>query len=169
MCALAAYVFTSSLFQEQLNVILTRFSWADNAAEFTTGRTELWSYYLTEILNDLKLLLLGQGFTNVMIYSRASHNTVIQLLYQFGILGSVLLIAWFIGYYYEIVGAWRIRNPKMTRIFMILAGTFLPWLAIDILFFDEVFLLSTYAYLGIRELAAEQKEVTITEEGKHRE
>lgn len=169
LCALAAYVFTSSLFQEQLNVILTRFSWADNAAEFTTGRTELWSYYLTEILNDLKLLLLGQGFTNVMIYSRASHNTVIQLLYQFGILGSVLLIAWFIGYYYEIVGAWRIRNPKMTRIFMILAGTFLPWLAIDILFFDEVFLLSTYAYLGIRELAAEQKEVTITEEGKHRE
>lgn len=160
--ALAAYVFTSSLFREQINVILTRFSWADNASEFTTGRTELWRNYLTAILNDVKLLFLGQGFTNVMIYTRASHNSAIQLLYQFGVFGSVLLIAWFLGYYYDIVGVWRIKNPKITRIFMILAGTFLPWMAIDILFFDELFLLSTYAFLGVRELAAEESVRTTT-------
>ena len=80
------YVASSSLFRDKIDVILTRFSWADNASELTTGRTDLWKIYLTAIFDSPRLLLLGQGFTNVLIAPKASHNTLIQLVYQFGIL-----------------------------------------------------------------------------------
>ena len=39
------YVASSSLFRDKIDVILTRFSWADNASELTTGRTDLWKIY----------------------------------------------------------------------------------------------------------------------------
>ena len=35
---------------------------------------------------------------------------------------------------------------------ILLAGALLPWLAIDILFFDELFLITTYAFIGITEM-----------------
>ena len=128
------YVVSSSLFRDKIDVILTRFSWADNASELTTGRTDLWKIYLTAIFDSPRLLLLGQGFTNVLIAPRASHNTLIQLVYQFGIFGGTLLVAWQWGLYREIIGRQRLADVKAIRTAMLAAGAILPWIALDILF-----------------------------------
>jgi len=96
---------------------------------------------LTAIFDSPRLLLLGQGFTNVLIAPRASHNTLIQLVYQFGIFGGTLLVAWQWGLYREIIGRQRLADVKAIRTAMLAAGAILPWIALDILFFDELFLI----------------------------
>ena len=153
------YVASSSLFRDKIDVILTRFSWADNASELTTGRTDLWKIYLTAIFDSPRLLLLGQGFTNVLIAPRASHNTLIQLVYQFGIFGGTLLVAWQWGLYREIIGRQRLADVKAIRTAMLAAGAILPWIALDILFFDELFLIPAYVYIGIQELCSKHKNI----------
>ena len=153
------YVASSSLFRDKIDVILTRFSWADNASELTTGRTDLWKIYLTAIFDSPRLLLLGQGFTNVLIAPKASHNTLIQLVYQFGIFGGTLLVAWQWGLYREIIGRQRLADVKAIRTAMLAAGAILPWIALDILFFDELFLIPAYVYIGIQELCSKRKSI----------
>ena len=151
------YIASSSLFRDKIDMVLTRFSWADNASEFTTGRTDLWKIYLTAIFNSPKLLFLGQGFTNILIAPRASHNTLIQLVYQFGVFGGLLLMAWHWGLYREIVGYPRTGDMKTIRIAMLITGAILPWMAVDILFFDELFLIPAYIFVGISELCSKQQ------------
>lgn len=152
MSGFIVYIGTSAIFQEKIGVIMTRLSWAKDASGFTTGRTDLWRIYLSRIFSDLKLFLLGQGFTNVIIGQHASHNSLIQLVYQLGILGSGLLISWFVALCKDIVGICQARDLRSLPIMILLAGALLPWLAIDILFFDEFFLITTYAFIGITEM-----------------
>lgn len=151
------YIASSSLFQDKIDTILTRFSWANNTSEFTTGRTDLWKLYLTAIFDSQKLLFLGQGFTNVLIAQKSSHNTLIQLVYQFGVFGGALLVAWQWGLYREVVGYQSLADIKVIRTAMLAVGAILPWIAVDILFFDELFLIPTYVFIGIKELCAKQK------------
>ena len=40
---------------------------------------------------------------------------------------------------------------------MLAAGAILPWIALDILFFDELFLIPAYVYIGIQELCSKHK------------
>lgn len=157
LLAFLVYIASSSLFRDKIDTILTRFSWADNTSELTTGRTDLWRIYLTAILDSPKLLLLGQGFTSVLIAPKASHNTLIQLVYQFGIFGGALLVAWQWGLYREIVGCQRLADIKVIRTAMLAVGAILPWIAVDVLFFDELFLIPAYVFIGIRELCSKQK------------
>lgn len=146
------YIFTSHLFRDKIHVILTRFSWANNISSFTTGRTELWGRYLREIFNHMQLLFLGQGFTDVIIGPRASHNTLIQLVYQFGVFGAGLLLAWFGGLYRDITGSGHLTAAKSIRFMILMMGALMPWMAIDALFFNELFLIPSYVFIGIREL-----------------
>ena len=157
LLAFLVYIASSSLFRDKIDVILTRFSWADDASGFTTGRTDLWRIYLTKILNSPKLLLLGQGFTNILIAPRASHNTLIQLVYQFGVFGAVLLVTWHWGLYRDIVGYQSLADMRVIRTVMLVVGAILPWMAVDILFFDELFLIPAYVFVGIKELCSKQQ------------
>lgn len=108
--------------------------------------------FMRHILLQPLPVALGQGFTNVIIGQHASHNSLIQLVYQFGILGSGLLISWFVALCKDIVGICQARDLRPLPIMILLAGALLPWLAIDILFFDELFLITTYAFIGITEM-----------------
>lgn len=157
LLAFLVYIASSSLFRDKIDVIFTRFSWADDTSEFTTGRTDLWEIYLTRIFNSPKLLLLGQGFTDILIAPRASHNTLIQLVYQFGIFGAVLLVAWHWGLYRDIVGYQSLADMRVIRTVMLVVGAILPWMAVDILFFDELFLIPAYVFVGIKELCSKQQ------------
>lgn len=149
--AAAVYIATSALLGGLIQVLVTRFSNAENLSDFTTGRTELWTSYLEELLTNGKLLLLGQGFTNIKLHGRASHNTLVQVVYQFGLIGLPLVIAWIAGFFRDLPpvdsGQRQGRNT-----WILILGSFLPWLAIDILFLDEFFLMQMYVFLGIRYL-----------------
>ena len=70
-----------------LNNVLERFS-ASN--DVTTGRAEIWKLYFdTMIANPLNLLF-GFGIGNAMQYM--AHNTYLDFIYYYGILGSLVYI-----------------------------------------------------------------------------
>lgn len=146
----AMYIATSALFSELIDVLVVRFSAASDVDGFTTGRTELWASYADAIINDWKTLLLGQGYTNVKVNGRGSHSTLIQMIYQFGLLGAPVLIAWIVHYWRPRGNNGTVRTMRKMRNLVLLTGVLLPWLAIDMLFFDEFFLLQWYCYAGIQ-------------------
>lgn len=154
VCAVV-YVATSVMFSDLVEVILTRFSSATDIDSLTTGRVELWRSYIDEIFGNVKVFFLGQGFTNVKVNGRASHNTILQSLYQFGLLGVPFVIYWIVCFYkveqQTITGTRRFN----LSVLMVLIGTFAPWMAIDVLFFDEFFLFQVYMCLALSSFQTE--------------
>lgn len=144
----AGFILTSNLFSELFEMIAFRFGQANNVLSLTTGRTERWADYLQVILSDPKVFFLGKGLTNVKIHGLASHSTPIQMAYQLGLTGSVLLLLWLSG----LIGG--IASPDSGKLekrytAILFIGAFLPWLSIDLLFFDEFFLLPVYVRMGV--------------------
>ena len=148
---LMIYIVTSAMFKGLLEVIILRFSSSDDLDSFTTGRVELWQNYIQSIFKNLKSFFLGKGFTNIKINDRGSHSTVIQMLYQFGLIGVAVLMFWNICFYRDTSNK-NLRVKKMTlNLAMVLTGVILPWFAIDILFFDEFFLLQWYLFIAMQQ------------------
>ena len=68
-------------------------------ADQTTGRTEIWEKYFECINNaNIKELLFGFGFNASVsdIVGIASHNTYIEFLFFYGIVGMGMWIAYFV-------------------------------------------------------------------------
>ena len=128
---------------------MTRLSFTKNISDFTTGRTELWMMYLESITSDWKTVLLGVGCTSVKVNGLASHNTVLQIWYQMGILGAIPFMYWYSSFMAD--GAKKLLPGEKVNAWILFVGVFLPWLAIDMLFFDEFFLFSLYVFIGLAE------------------
>ncbi len=152
----AIYIASSALFGGLIDVLITRFSSAKSFDDFTTGRTELWQSYANEILTNWKVLVIGKGFTNVKVNDRSSHNTLIQAVYQFGLLGVPVLIAWIVCFFRDVPRRLGMARKQVMNMLILLIGTFSPWIAIDALFFDEFFLLQMYAFMGCAHLLTEK-------------
>lgn len=143
---LSVFIATSAIFGELIEIVFTRFSYSKDLDSFTTGRTELWKTYLEEIMGNAKIFFLGKGFTNVKINNRASHNTLLQCFFQFGFLGVPFLVYWTVSFFRGGAYKGRRRNANILETLIAAVGIFMPWLAIDILFFDEFFLLQWYMF-----------------------
>ena len=166
MCiAMTWYIATSTLFRDLIQILATRLSASSDMSAFTTGRTELWASYFDALFHDPKLLLLGKGFTNEKINGRASHNTLIQMIFQFGLIGIPVLLTWSICFFRDRGKAAASRKDRW-GVWILLVGSFLPWMAIDALFFDEFFLLQMYVFLGIQQLHFPQNEIKSNYNGK---
>lgn len=148
----ALYIATSAVFRGWIDVLITRFSFSTSLSRFTTGRTELWMMYLEELLGNGKILFLGEGFTNVKLNGRASHNTALQIIYQLGILGAPVLAVWSYCFFKDLPKRSRSLKKKDVSSWILLIGVFLPWMAIDILFFDELFLLQWYVFVALKSM-----------------
>lgn len=146
MAMLGVYIVTSDLFRELITVLETRFSGTGNLDDLTTGRVELWRGYTKELFGNGKVLLLGNGFTNVKLDGRASHNTILQLIYQFGIAGALFLIYWSICFLRDGPTQKFGKKGNLREIFIVILGVYLPWMALDMLFFDDFFLLQWYLF-----------------------
>jgi len=147
------FLLSSTVFTDMLGTLLGRFGRDSNISDFTTGRTELWVSYMTSILEDPLLLLFGQGYTDVTVGGEAAHNTLIQSIFQFGLVGCILMGAWAICFMKTLLGGARIGWDQAPRLFILLCGCLGPWMALDYLFFDELFLLPVYLCVGIRFLS----------------
>ena len=158
LCAVAV-IASSSAFQELFRIIDDRFSYAANVSQLTTGRTVLWKRYLHEFAHDPLLTLLGEGFTTVTLMGRASHNTVLQGIYQFGLLGFPLVLAWLFRMMKNVVDAVPNRGNRRKDALLLCVGVMLPWMSLDILFFDELFLLTAYAAFGIARIREGEADV----------
>ena len=93
LCAVV-FVLVSPAFRQVIRIISARFTEGEGLAGLTTNRTTLWLQYLTAFVHDIPLTLFGAGYTSVNLFRKASHNTLIQAVYQFGILGIPLLLVW---------------------------------------------------------------------------
>lgn len=147
LCA-GAVVLSSSAFEPLFEIIAERFSYSANISQLTTKRTDLWMDYLNEFAHNIPLTLLGQGYTSVTLHGWASHNTIIQSVFQFGLLGVPLLTAWVVLTLKDVQRKLGDSRPKWTYTLLMLVGVVMPWFALDILFFDEFFLLPIYVVLG---------------------
>lgn len=143
---LAVFVATSAIFGELINIVVTRFSYSKDLESFTTGRIGLWESYFKEILGNAKIFFFGKGFTNVKVNDRASHNTVIQSFFQFGFVGVPFLVYWIVSFFRGGFYKGRRKKPCALELLIVGVGTFLPWFAIDAMFFDEFFLLQWYMF-----------------------
>ncbi len=148
---LAVFIATSAIFGELIEVVLTRFSYSSDLESFTTGRTLLWQSYIEEILGNVKIFFLGKGFTNVKVNGRGSHNTLLQVFFQFGFLGVPFLIYWMVSFFRGASRKGRRKKLRSPELMMLALGIFLPWLAIDVLFFDEFFLLQWYMFCALQQ------------------
>ena len=71
------------------------------------------------------------------------------MLFQFGILGSGLFIAWFVYFTRAFLSSIKIRFNDIISILILLIGSIGPWMALDLIFFDELFLIPIYVFCGI--------------------
>lgn len=159
VCA-SIVLFSSSAVQDLLLVLETRFSYNSNLSDITTGRTDLWLRYWNEFTHDGLLTILGNGYSEyVTLYGRASHNTIIQGIFQFGIIAFPFLIAWFVHLIKRFDSA-APHRIKFKYVALMAIGIALPWMALDILFFDEFFLLPVYGAIGAAHASKQEAELT---------
>lgn len=80
-----------------LNNYITRFTSIfnrdTNINSFTTGRSDIWLSYLKEIKSSFKLLFIGKGIDTISNdIGIASHNVYIQLVYNYGVIGTIVYL-----------------------------------------------------------------------------
>lgn len=152
LCAVA-FVLVSPAFRQVLQIIGARFTEGEGLAGLTTNRTTLWLQYLTAFVHDIPLTLFGAGYTSVNLFCKASHNTLIQAVYQFGILGIPLLLVWMWNMLADMFPESDKPLAGWKYTVLLCVGSFLPWMALDILQYDEFFLLPVYVLLGVAHVA----------------
>jgi O-antigen ligase len=148
LCA-GIVIASSSAFQALLQIVDDRFAQASNMSELTTGRTDLWKNYIHEFLYNPITLLFGEGYTSINLNNKGSHNTLIQLVYQFGLIGIPFLVSWVVISLRNLFAQFNVGRVQWKHVLLMCVGVALPWMGIDILQFDEFFLLPIYAVIGI--------------------
>ncbi len=89
-CVIFALLFFAGRI-EIFNAVLYRLGEASDAAELTTGRTEIWQSYIEHFLANPLLLMLGGGFGAELVDGHGAHNTYIDIVFHLGLLGTFLL------------------------------------------------------------------------------
>lgn len=153
-----AVVLGSGAFSNIVDQYLFRFGMAEDASSLTTGRSGLWREYLDFLINNPVDLLLGQGYTSVFKgVHKGSHNSLIQCIYQLGIVGGVFFAYWFI----TVVGLLKTRKVKFSYMILLVVSCFSMWLGLDVMFFDDLFLTILLFAFGLKYA---QNELKITDE-----
>jgi len=144
-----AFLLASTAFTNMVDMMITRITAGQNFSDFTTGRLEIWETYARAFISDPKVLWFGQGLSDVSLSGIASHSTLIQAVYQFGLIGTAFLIAWLVCYARILLSRTKIRWRHMVQVALLLIGCMGPWMGLDFLLFDEFFLLPMYVCVGI--------------------
>lgn len=153
-CIIGGYIISSfEIFTKQINMYLVRFGGVNDVSSLTTGRSNILEDYFFFFKDNPLALFFGQGFTDIYKgeIANAAHNTIIQVIYQFGIVGSILIIIWLMQILVLFNNTNRQSEKKLTfNIYIILFAIvcFAPWLSLDILFADEFFLITSLFLIG---------------------
>ncbi len=81
---------------DYINAYLFRFSQdvGVSLGSVTTGRTDIWIKYINEILDNTKVLFLGNGLNTILSSARkGTHNTYLESLFYLGIVGTTIFLA----------------------------------------------------------------------------
>ena len=134
-----AFAFSIGAFDDIIEQYLTRFSDITDSSNLTTGRSDLWVEYIQFLMNNPLDLLIGQGYTSVFNgVHKGSHNTFIQAVYQFGIIGFSIFAAWLYSF--------KVKISSKKHILLCctwLIACFTMWIGLDMMFFDDLFVTIT--------------------------
>lgn len=163
LCA-GGVVLATTAFQSLLQIIATRFTEDTGTSGLTTGRVDIWKSYLQAFLKSPSILAFGEGYSAVNLpvqlfgYTkhRASHNTLIQMVYQFGLLGLPFIVMWIVASIRDLASSLGLKKVYWYHIALMCIGVALPWMGLDILQFDEFFIMPVFAMIGIQYAAAMQ-------------
>lgn len=144
------YILSSSVFTDLLDLMLVRLSKNVTLSDFTTHRVDLWDSYLNAFKTDPWLTWFGSGYSDVLVNDRAAHNTLIQSVFQLGLIGSGCMIAWYVCFARTMLAHSDTRRPDFAQLAILGIGCFGPWMALDYLWFDEIFLIPIYVCVAIR-------------------
>lgn len=144
------FLLSSTIFTDLLGTMFSRFGQDSNLSDFTTGRTDVWDHYITSLFEDGRLLFFGQGYTNLILGEKPTHNTLLEAVYKLGLVGCALLTTWMVYFIRSLLDGAKVRWRQGTQLVILLIGIFGPWLALDYLFFDEFFLLPIYVCMAVR-------------------
>ena len=61
-----------------------------------------------------------------------------------------MLFAWMASYARTLLDGTRIRWDTLSQLCILAVGAFGPWMALDLLFFDDFFLIPVYVCVAIR-------------------
>ena len=143
-------IIASNLFSSLFDVIAIRFGNSSTLSDLTTGRSTIWLDYLRYFADNPAVIFFGNGYVNLLLDEHSTHNTLLQGVFQFGIVGCLILFFW-LRDLFKIT----LRNVKMGQkhffaCLILVIGVFLPWMSIDLLFGDEFFLMMFYISLGFK-------------------
>lgn len=153
----AVVLATSEMFSDLVEVIVVRFSRSDNLNSFTTNRLSIWQNYFKELFGNIKVFFVGRGYTDIKVAGKASHNTILQMFHQFGILGAPFLMYWVSCFLRDAPSGWRGKGETRRFALVVVMGVYMPWMALDALFFDDFFLLQWYAFMALYQTPQPQK------------
>ena len=85
----AYYVNTNEV--SALTIVFERFQEGSSMNDITTGRSDLWQVYLSDIFSSLKTFLLGHGFSANLL-DKGTHNIILEILYYTGFVGLLSVL-----------------------------------------------------------------------------
>ena len=148
------FLLSTTVFTDLVDMMLMRLFGSTNLSDFTTGRIELWEQYIRVLDSDLWLTIFGNGLTDILVNDHASHNILIQSIYHLGVVGCIFLGAWILCSVKSFLPHVKFQWRNLVPVFILLMGAIGPWMALDLLFFDEFFLMPIYVCLGVRYLSS---------------
>lgn len=115
----SAIIFIPSI-KNYFITIIGRFLSAENFDELTSNRSSIWIMYLNQIKENPLNFLIGYGVNGELLQIKASHNTYIEILYKFGLLGFITDIGLIMICYKMVNNEERITLPKFFIILIFL-------------------------------------------------
>jgi hypothetical protein len=132
-----------NLFSEQINNYMIRFGLIKDVKSLTTGRSGTWLVYLNYLFSNLNKLFFGIGLSEDQVQSllqtNNAHMTIIEILYQLGVIGGFFLLLWWKSIYQEIVKKIKMDFPQKIYFLIMAFSILLPWMALDMVYFHEFF------------------------------
>lgn len=153
-------VITLNVFQKQINYYFIRFGMITDVNSLTTGRSSILMSYLNYFNTNILSTFFGVGLSFVLVNNRASHNTIVEVIYQLGLVGGVGLLFW-IKLAFKDTGASIISNKFDRYIILLFIGCFASWLSLDMLTFDEFFYFILFFFVGKKYLSSNKAIFTV--------
>lgn len=100
MGVIITFVVIENLTQlDLISVSISRLESSADSGDLTTGRLDLWKDYVIYIFKNIRVFCFGVGFNALALNVKAAHNTYIDFVYRFGMVGTVLWIIYFVMSY----------------------------------------------------------------------
>lgn len=106
--AVAAAVVILSAENSPFEVVMERLLSARNLSDLTTGRTEVYLYYLKAICEDVQSFFFGKGMAAKALF-KDPHNIYLEFIYYIGTVGFGLAAA----LYFSLVRETKMRSVNM--------------------------------------------------------